>query len=130
MTTINNIRIESENLLQTLEGLKFFADANSDALNKNPVFLEFVAFKMDIARGFIEELQIWETLENQSKCDYAIENARFFLEQIQVLMDRMLNQQYEEVLLCLQKQPRLNNYVFESHNDDLSRAIIYLPQAA
>jgi hypothetical protein len=126
MTIINGIHIESENLLQELEGLKFFADSNRDALNKNPVLVEFVAFKMDIAQGFIEELQIWETLENQSKCDYVIENAQFFLEQIQVLMDRTLNQQYEEALLCLQKEPRFNNHVVKCMNT----AIIYLPQAA
>jgi hypothetical protein len=130
MTTSNEIHIESENLLQKLEGLKLFAHAKSDALNENPVSLEFVAFKMEIAQGFIEELQIWETLENQSKCKYAIENAQFFLEQIQVLMDRTLNQPYEGVFLCLQEQSKFNNYVFQSHGNDLKKAIIYLPQAA
>ena len=98
MTLINSIHIKSENLRQRLEEWKCIVSANRDVLNKNPFLKEFLAFKMDIAQGYVEELQFWEEVGNQSKCRDAIENAQFFLGQIQVLIDRMLSNQQDEVL--------------------------------
>ena len=57
---------------------------------------EFLAFKMDIARGFIEELQGWEETGNETKCKNAIDNAEFFLGQIQALFDRVFAGRYQE----------------------------------
>ena len=99
MTMFSSVSNKSENLLQQLEGWKSIASANRNVLNKNPFLEEFLAFKMEIAQGYIDELIFWEEVENQSKCHDAIDNARFFLGQIQVLIDRMLKDPCEEVFL-------------------------------
>ena len=115
MAAANEVHIRSEILLQQLGGCKFIAEANRDELNKDPLLKELIAFKMEIAQGFIEELQGWEVLGNQSKCQYASENAQFFLGQIQVIMDRMLDDLCEKAWLDFQKELRFGIYVPNPH---------------
>jgi hypothetical protein len=104
MTIINSVHFKSENLLQQLEGWKCIVSANRDVLSKDPFLEEFLAFKMDIAQGYLEELQFWEEVGNQNKCQDAIKNTLFFLGQIQVIIDRMLSDQQDEVLNDSQKE--------------------------
>lgn len=111
MAVSNDIRNKSENLLQQLGSCKFIADINREALNKDPFLQEFLAFKMDVAQGYIAELQIYERLGDQSKCKTAIENAQFFLGQIQDLIDQMLDEQCEEAWEDFQKELRFANHV-------------------
>jgi len=111
MAVSNDFQNKSENLLQQLGGCKFIAEINRDLLNKDPFLKEFLAFKMDVAQGYIAELQIYERLGDQSKCKSAAENALFFLRQIQVLIDRMLDDQCEEAWLDFQKELRFTNHI-------------------
>lgn len=123
MTTINGIHSKSENLLQQVEEWKCFASANRDVLNKNPFMEEFLAFKLDIAQGYIEELQFWEEVANQSKCHDAIENAQFFLGQIKVLIDRIICDQHEKELLDSQNELSFTLRVSKSHEHVLHESI-------
>lgn len=111
MTISNNIHTKSELLLQQLRGLKFIVDANKEVLNKNPVSREFIGFKMDIAQNFIEELQLWEKLGNPSKCSDVLDNAQFFIQQAQVLVDRILDDHCNEAWLDYQRTLRFTNHI-------------------
>ena len=51
----NEVRIKSECLLQQLENWNLIAAAYGDLIEKDAFLKEFLAFKIDIARGFIEE---------------------------------------------------------------------------
>ena len=104
------VLLKSEQLLQQLRGLKFIVDGSGDVLNKNLISKEFLAFKIDLANNLIEELQLWEKLGNADKCNSVFEDAQFFLEQAQVLMDRMLDDQCEEAWLDFQRELRFANY--------------------
>ena len=130
MAVSNDIHNRSENLLQQLGCYKFITDINRDALNKDPFLREFLAFKMDVAQGYIEESQIYEKIGDQSKSNSAIENAQFFLEQIQVLIDRMLDDQCEEAWEDFQKELRFANYVAFHHEYVLKQNTIELALAA
>ena len=96
MTTPNEIHVKSEHLFWQLGNWKFIVAASSDLFHKDAFLKDFLAFKMDIAQGFIEELESWEEIRNETKCKNAIDNAEFFLEQIQVLIDRVIADQYQE----------------------------------
>lgn len=96
MTIANEIHVKSENLLKQLENWKFIAAAYSDLFDKDAFLKDFLAFKMDIVQGFIEELQGWEEIGNETKCKNSIENAEFFLGQVQVLLDRVFADQYQK----------------------------------
>jgi hypothetical protein len=96
MTTANEIHVKSEHLLQQLVNWKFTAAAYGDLFDKDAFLKEFLDFKMDIAQGFIAELQGWEEIGNETKCKNAIDNSEFFLGQIQVLIDRVIAGQYQE----------------------------------
>ena len=130
MTTMHDIHLESEKLLQQMDGLKFSAGANLDVINKDPFMVEFLSFKMEIAQGFIEELQFWEECENQSKCKYAIENTKFFLGQIQVLIDHLLREHHEEVVIDSQNEVRVSIHVPSIHEYVLQKNIKVLTVAA
>ena len=95
MTTANEIHVNSGYLLKQLGNWKCIAAAFCDLFDKDPFQKEFLAFKMDIVQGFIEELQAWEETGNETKCKNAIDNSEFFLGQIQVLIDRVLGVQYQ-----------------------------------
>ncbi len=110
MALVIGIPNESEKLIQQLEGLRFIVDINRNVLNANPVLKEFLAFKMDMAQSLIDELQSWEALRNKSKCNQASDNALFFIEQIQVLLDRVLDARCEEAWLNSQRELKFNSY--------------------
>jgi hypothetical protein len=110
MTISNDIHTKSEHLLQQLRGLEFIVDANKDVLDMNPVSKEFIGFKMDIARNFIEELQLWEELGNPGRCNVVFEHAQFFIEQAQVLTDRILDSYCEESWLDYQRTLRFTRH--------------------
>ena len=129
MATENETHLSSEHLLQRLGSWKFIAASNQEAFEKNPVLLEFLGFEMDAALSFIEELQVWEKVGDQSKCDYAVENTQVFLEKIQVLIDCALDEQEEEALLYRPGKHRSIPYVFSSNESVLKNAILYLPHA-
>jgi hypothetical protein len=123
MTKINDVHSSSESLLQQLEGWKCIASAQRDILNQNPFLEEFLAFKLDIAQGYIEELQFWEEVANQSKCQNAIENTQFFLGQVKVLMDRVICGQQKEVLIDSQNELSFTIRVSTSHEHVLHESI-------
>lgn len=124
MTTINDVHSSSESLLQQLEGWKCIASANRDILiNQNPFLVEFLAFKLDIAQGYIEELHFWEEVANQSKCQNAIENTQFFLGQVKVLMDRVICEQQKKVLIDSQNELSFTIRVSTSHEHVLHESI-------
>ena len=110
MALINDVRNESDRLIQQLAGLQYIIETNRDGMNKYFVTLEFLAFKMDVAQSFIEELQSWEMLGNQGKCDSAMDGAQFFLEQARVLLDRVLDEQCEDAWLDSQRELRFSSY--------------------
>jgi hypothetical protein len=64
---------------------------------------------MNMAQGFIEELQAWEETGNETKCKNAIDNSEFFLGQIQVLIDRVFADQYQETW---QEMEEARNFTF------------------
>lgn len=123
MTVNNDNHSKSEDLLQQLEGWICIASANRHILNKNPFLEEFLAFKLEIAQGYIEELKFWEEVTNRSKCQDAFENAQFFLGQIKVLIDRMICNQHEEVLIDSQNELRFTIRVSTSHEHVLHESI-------
>jgi|WetSurMetagenome_2_1015567.scaffolds.fasta_scaffold939286_1 hypothetical protein len=110
MAMRNGIHNASDNLIQLLAGLRYMVDANKDILADRPVSNEFLGFKIDIAQNFIDELQLWEDVGNQSKCNEVIENARFFIEQAQVLLDRILDEQCEQAWLDFQRELRFTSH--------------------
>lgn len=112
MAVIDEANTKSAQLLQQLRGLKFLADTNRDGLNKDPFFVEFLGFKMDMAQSFIEELQNWEELGNQRKCKNIIDDALFFLGEINALIDRKLDEQCEEAWLDYQRELGFTDSVF------------------
>jgi hypothetical protein len=114
MTTANEIGVKSEYLLQQLENWKLVAAAYGDLIEKDAFLKEFLAFKMDLAQGFIEELQGWEEIGNETKCKNAIENAEFFLGQIQVLFDRVYAGQYQEKWRELEEELIFTDYIYVS----------------
>jgi hypothetical protein len=103
MTITNDVHVDSEHLLQQLGNWRFIADANRHALKKDPFLEEFLAFKVEMVEGLIEELQGWEIVGNQNKCKDAAENAQFFLNQIQVLVDLALDDLCEQAWSDSQK---------------------------
>jgi len=102
MALIVDAHAESTQLLQQLRGLKFLVDTNRDEINKDPFFEDFLGFKMDIAQSFIEELRSWEELGNQRKCKDTLDDALFFLGEVNVLIDRKFNEHCEKVWLDYQ----------------------------
>jgi len=114
MTTANEIRVTSEYLLQQLENWKLIAAAYSDLIEKDAFLKQFLAFKMDIARGFIEELQGWEETGNETKCKNAIDSAEFFLGQIQALFDRVIAGRYQEKWREMEEQYVPTDYIYVS----------------
>ena len=120
----------SEQLYQQLGGCKYIVDVNSDRLNQDPFLKDFLAFKIDIAQGYIEELQIWERLGDQRKSRSAIDNAISFLEQIQVLIDRILDDQCEEAWVDFQRELRFSSYVSTPYEYVLTQTAKRLPIVA
>ena len=114
MAITNEIRIKSDCLLQELGNWKLVAIAYGDLIDKNTFLKEFLAFKMDLAQGFIEELQGWEEIGNETKCKNAIGNAEFFLGQIQVLFDRVVAGQYQEKWRELEEELIFTDYIYVS----------------
>jgi hypothetical protein len=114
MTRANEIHVNSEYLLQQLENWKVIAAAYGDLIEKDTFLKEFLCFKMDIARGFIEELQGWEELGNETKCKNTIDSAEFFLGQIQTLFDRVLAGRYQEKWREMEEQYVSTEYIYVS----------------
>ena len=114
MTTLNEIHSNSDRLLQELEIWKFTVTAYRDILCKDAFLKEFLAFKMDIAQGFILELRGWEEIGNESKCKNAIDNSEFFLGQIQVLIDRVIAGQYQETWQDVEEELIFTDYIYVS----------------
>jgi hypothetical protein len=112
MAFIDEAHTKSAQLLQQLRGLKFLAGANKDQLNKDSFFVEFLHFKMDMAQSFIEELQNWEELGNQRKCKDTLDDALFFLGEINVLIDRKFDEHCEEAWLDYQRELGFADSVF------------------
>ena len=110
----NEVRIKSECLLQQLGNWKLIAAAYGDLIEKDAFLKEFLAFKMDIAQGFIEELQVWEAIGNETKCKKAIENAVFFLGQIQTLFDRVIAGRYQETWRKQEEELIFTDYIHVS----------------
>ena len=96
MATSNEIHIQSERLLQELAICKFTVTPYNNLFDKDAFLKEFLAFKMDIVEGIIEGLYSWEKTGNKTKCKNAIDNAEFYLGQIQVLFDGTFADQYQE----------------------------------
>jgi|SRR6186997_733177 hypothetical protein len=107
----NEVRIKSECLLQQLENWKLIAAAYGDLIEKDAILKEFLAFKIDIARGFIEELQGWEEAGNETKCKNAIDNAESFLGQIQALFDREFAGRYQETWREMEEEYVPTDYI-------------------
>jgi hypothetical protein len=112
--TTNEIHVKSEQLLQQLGNWKFTAAAYGNLFDKDAFLKEFLGFKMDIAQGFIEELQGWEEIGNETKCNNAIDNAEFFLGQIQALFDRKFADQYQETWQDVEDELIFTDYVYMS----------------
>jgi hypothetical protein len=112
MAVIDETYTKSAQLLQKLRGLKFLADTNRIGLNKDPFFVEFLGFKIDMAQSFIEELQNWEELGNQRKCKDTLDDALFFLGEINVLIDRKFDEHCEEAWLDYQRELGFADSVF------------------
>jgi hypothetical protein len=107
MTTFNGSTNESEILVRQLGDWKSVIEANSDILKKNSFLREFLGFKMDIAQNLIEELQSWEEIGNQSKCDRVSGDIQLFLGQIQVLIERAFSDAWEQALPVPDQEPLL-----------------------
>jgi hypothetical protein len=114
LATSNEIHIQSERLLQQLENWKFTVAACGDLFDKDTFLKEFLAFKMDIARGLIAELQGWEELGNETKRKNAIDNSEFFLGQIQVLINRVLADRYQETWQVMEEGLIFTDSIYES----------------
>jgi hypothetical protein len=114
MTTANEFYVNSEYLLQQVENWKLIAAAYGDLIEKDAVLKEFLAFKIDIARGFVEELQGWEEIGNETKCKNTIENAEFFLGQIQALFDRVIAGRYQEKWREMEEEYVSTDYIYVS----------------
>jgi hypothetical protein len=114
MTTANEIHVNSESLLQQLENWKLIAAAYGELIEKDAFLKEFLAFKMDIVKCFIEELQGWEEMGNETKCKNAIDNAQFFLGQIQALFDHVVAGRYQEKWREMEEQYVPNDYIYVS----------------
>ena len=82
--------------------MKFLAETNRGEINQDTFFEDFLGFKMDMAKSFIEELQNWEELGNQSKCRDTPADALFFLGKINVLIDHKFDEHCEKVWLDYQ----------------------------
>jgi hypothetical protein len=111
MTTPNEVHVKSEHLLQQLVNWKFTAAAYGDLFDKDAFLKEFLAFKMDIAQGFIVELRGWEEIGNEPKCKNAMDNSEFFLGQIQVLIDRVFADQYQETRQDMEEELAFTDYI-------------------
>ncbi len=112
MTFIGGIHNESNQLVQQLAGLRYIVDSHLNLLDADPFSKDFLSFKLDLAQSFVDELQVWKTLGNQSKCDAAVKNANFFLEQTQALLDRILNEYCEKAWLDSQRELAFTSPVF------------------
>ena len=111
MGATNEIHIKSECLLQQLENWKLIAAAYGDLIEKDAFLKEFLAFKLEIARGFIEELQGWEEAGNETKCKNATDSAEFFLGQIQVLFDRVFAGRSQETWREMKEEYVSTDYI-------------------
>lgn len=89
MATTNEVRIKSESLLQELGIWRSIIIPSSNLFDKDLFLRDFLAFKIDIAQGFIEESYKWEKSGNETKRKNAVDNAEVYLGQIQVLFDGM-----------------------------------------
>jgi hypothetical protein len=107
MTTSNSITNESESLVRQLRDWKSFVEANRDIVKKDSFLSEFIGFKMDIAQNLIEELQCWEEIGNQSKCEHVSGDIQLFLGQIQVLIERAFSDAREQALPGPDREPVL-----------------------
>jgi hypothetical protein len=96
MAGAHEIHIESERLFQELRTWRSAVTSHRYLFDKDAFLKEFLGFKLDIVQGLIEELQGWEETGNETKCQNAIDNSEFFLGQIQVLIDRVFADQYQE----------------------------------
>lgn len=96
MATSNEIRIKSECLLQELEIWRFTVTPHSKLFDKDAFLRDFLAFKIDIAQGFIEESYKWEKSGNETKRKSVIDHAEMYLGQIQDLFDKMFADQDQE----------------------------------
>lgn len=111
MASVDEMHINSERFLQELRSWKFLAETCTDAFNKDPFLKELLSFKIDILQGYIDELRGWEKLENPIKCQYAIDQVKFFLGQVQVLIDRALDEHCKEAWLDHQRELKSVKYV-------------------
>lgn len=111
MATANEIHVQSQSLLQELGIWKFTVSRNSDLFKYDSFLKEFLAFKIDMVQGFIEELDSWEKTGNEAKCKNAIGNAEFFLGQIQVLFDSMFADEYSGSSQDMEEEPIFTDYI-------------------
>jgi hypothetical protein len=124
MNTINN---KSDQLIQQLGGLRYPVDINHCMLNQSPISKEFLIFKLEIAQSLVEELQSWETLGNQSKCDSLMESVQVFLDQAQVLLDMILDKHCEQAWLDSLQELKFTHYASINYNYVLSSDIKACP---
>ena len=114
MAIAHETHIRSESLLQELGMWKFTVTRYNNLFDKNAFLKEFLAFKIDMAQGCVEELQSWERMGNETKCKNAMDNAEFFLGQIQVLFDSMFADQYQETWQDMKEEPIFTDYIHVS----------------
>jgi hypothetical protein len=130
MATINNVHVNSETLIQQLGDLKFIVETNKDVLTQNLVAYEFLGFKVDIANNLIEELLLWEEIGNQSKCISLFNDAQFFLEQVNFLVDRMFEELCAKAWLDSQRELQFVEYITIPHEYVLKETREHIALAA
>jgi hypothetical protein len=92
MASNTSIEFEGEILVMQLESYKLAAHAFRDLIDHNLIEKELLSFKVEIAQGYIDQLEVYEELGDQIKCGYAIDNANHFLEQIKVMLEKIVYQ--------------------------------------
>lgn len=88
-----SVRLHIDKFDQELEGYRLFAIKNKALLQKNPWLEKQITFWMESTRFLVAELEIWDQLDNETKCAEVIRRTQKSLDRLFRLIEQLKNQE-------------------------------------
>jgi hypothetical protein len=84
--------IDKERVALKLDTFRLIVESNIELLENGPLLKEQLNLEMQMAQGYLNELDFWEKHGDQIKYDYALESAQTILKIVHGLIDQLLDE--------------------------------------
>ena len=85
--------LDKKNLFVQFENFKLIFEVNSDLMRVDPLLKEKISHRIGLLKNHLDDLEMWEMTDSQTKYDNLIAQANRIVEEIKVLIEQMLNQE-------------------------------------